>query len=193
MYDVLNLPPGDILRVWPQVTDIRCFAEFLTNQKQADKDDRVPVRETIIFIVLLYSKHSFLNKKPVEALEKRILKAAKLAGLDTDDEKIQKAVFDLDNEMVRNTVVEYLIEQSDSDWSDRCAIAAQMRENLKIRFKPIEKEKADKDILNKHLLTEHYNDYKNNLKKLDSEIFLGYENVREEAVKTRTTIESMVK
>lgn len=193
MVDVINLPPGDILKAWPAVTDIKCFAEFISKQKTIEESERVPIRETIVYIVLLYSKDSFLNKKPVETLEKRILKAAKLAGLDTEDEKIQKAVFDLDNEEVRNTVVDYLIEHDNSDWSNRCAIAAQMRENLRIRSKPIEKEKAEKEIINKHLLTQHYSDYANILKKLDADIFLGHDNVRDEAVRTRTTLESLIK
>lgn len=193
MYDVLNLPPGDILAAWPQVTNIRCFVDFMSAQKLAEKDDRVPIRETIIYIVLLYSKDSFLNKKPVEHLQNRILKAAKFSGLDADDESIQKAVFDLENEDVRNTVVDYLIEQNEANWSHRCAIAAQMRENLRIRFKPIEKEKADKDIINKHLLTEHYRDYSNEIKKLDADIFIGHEKVRDEAVRKRSTLEALVK
>lgn len=193
MYDVLNLPQGDILAAWPKVTDFRCFVDFMSAQKKAEQEDRVPIRETIIYIVLLYTKDSFLNKKPVEHLQNRILKAAKLAGLDSDDEKIQRAVFDLDHEDVLTTVVDYLIEQNDAEWSDRCAIAAQMRENLRIRFKPIEKEKAEKEILNKHLLTTHYNDYKNNIKKLDAEIFLGHDKVKNEAVRKRSTLEALVK
>lgn len=193
MYDVLNLPPGDILKAWPQVTDIRSLAEFIVRQKDVEQDERVPIRETIIYIVLLYSKDSFLNKKPVEHLQNRILKAAKLAGLDPEDEKIQRAIFDLDSEEVRNTVVDYLIEQDDSNWSNRCAIAAQMAENLRIRFKPIEKEKADKDIINKHLLTQHYRDFSNEIKKLDAEIFIGHDKIRDEAVRKRSTLESLIK
>lgn len=193
MLDVVNLPAGDILKVCPDITDYKCFMEFMSAQKVADKDERVPIRETIIFIILLYSKDSFLNKKPVEELQARLYKAAKLSGLDPEDEDIQKAIFYLDNESVRNTVVDYLISQSDANWSHRCAIAAQMAENLRIRMKPIVNEKADKDILNKHLLTEHYRDYGNEIKKLDNDIFLGHTNVRNEAVKKRTTLESLVK
>lgn len=193
MYDVLSLPPGDILAAWPGVTDIRSLAEFIVRQKDVEQDERVPIRETIIYIVLLYSKDSFLNKKPVEHLQNRILKAAKLAGLNPEDEKIQRAIFDLDSEEVRNTVVDYLIEQDDSNWSNRCAIAAQMAENLRIRFKPIEKEKADKDIINKHLLTQHYRDFSNEIKKLDAEIFIGHDKIKDEAVRKRSTLESLIK
>ena len=167
--------------------------EFMSAQRVAEKDDRVPIRETIVFIVLLYNKDSFLNKKPVEGLQIRTLKAAKLAGLDTESELIQKAIFYLDNESVRNCVVDYLILQSDSQWSNRCAIAAQMAENLRIRFKPIQSEKANNDILNKHVLTEQYTDYANEIKKLDADIFLGHDNVRREAVRKRTTIEALIK
>lgn len=193
MLNVIDLPPGDILKVCPQITDYKCFMEFLSAQKAADEKERVPIRETIIFIILLYSKDSFLNKKPVEALQTRLIKAAKLAGLNPDDEYIQQAVLNLDNESVRNTAVDYLLLQSDSNWSHRCAIAAQMAENLRIRFKPIVNEKADKDILNKHLLTEHYRDYGNEIKKLDADIFIGHDNVRDVAVRKRTTIESLIK
>jgi len=192
--EVLNLPAGDLLRVWPGICDIRHFAEFLNEQRAADEDDRVPIRETIVYVILLYSKDSFLNKKPVEDLQTRIAKAAKLAGLDGENESIQKAIFYLGNDYVRELVVEYLISQNVPNWSNRCALDAQMAENLRIRFKPIQSEKANNDILNKHVLTEHYRDYANEIKKLDSEIFLGHENVRDEAViRKRTTIESLVK
>lgn len=191
--EVLNLPAGDLLRVWPQICDIKHFAEFLNKQRAAEQDDRVPVRETIVYVILLYSKDSFLNKKPIEALQSRIVKAAKLAGLDGEDELIQNAIFYLGNGYVRDLVVDYLISQNIPNWSNRCALDAQMAENLRIRFKPIQSEKANNDILNKHTLTEHYRDYANEIKKLDAEIFLGHENVRDEAVRTRTTLESLIK
>ncbi len=191
--EVLNLPSGDLLRVWPAICDIKHFAEFLNKQRAAEEIDRVPVRETIVYVILLYAKDSFLNKKPVEALQTRIIKAAKLAGLDGEDESIQKAVFYLDNPYVRDLVVDYLISQNVSNWSNRCALEAQMAENLRIRFKPIQSEKANNDILNKHVLTEHYRDYANEIKKLDAEIFIGHENVRDEAFRTRTSLESLIK
>ncbi len=193
MIDVLNLPPGEILKACPQITDYQCFMEFMQANKAAEPDDKVPVRETIVFIILLYDKGSFLNKKPIEALQTRLVKAAKLAGLDPEDENIQSKILYLENEAVRNCVVDYLLLQSDYNWSDRCAIASQMAENLRIRMKPIEKEKADKDILNKHTLTEQYRDYGNQIKKLDAEIFIGHDNVRDIAVRKRTTIESLIK
>ncbi len=193
MIDVLNLPPGEILKVCPEICDIECFAVFISGQKSAQQSERVPIRETIVYIILLYSKDSFLNKKPVEPLPTRIFKSARLAGLNTEDEAIQKAIFELDNESVRDTVVDYLIYQNVSKWSNRCAIEAQMAENLRIRFKPIQNEKADKDIINKHLLTEHYSDYENEVKKLDSDIFLGHDNIRDIAVRRKTSLESLIK
>lgn len=167
--------------------------DLYASQKGAKEEDRVPLRETIIYIILLYDKESFLNKKPIAPLQVRINRAAAHAGLDPEDEKIQKAIFYLDNEAVRNTVVDYLLFQNISKWSNRCAIEAQMAENLRIRFKPIENEKADKDIINKHLLTDHYRDYDNEIKKLDADIFMGHDNVKNEAVRTRSSIESMIK
>ncbi len=193
MLDVLNIPAGDIFKACPGLKDIPCFVDFRTKAEKAPKEDRVPVRETILYVYLLYTKDSFINKKPPEPLQTRNIKAAKLAGLNPDDEAIRKAILELENDSVRGIVADYLIFQNVSRWSNRCVIEAQMAENLRIRLTPIENGRADKEILNKHVLTEHYNDYEAHIKNIDLDMFLDHDAVRDFAVKKRTTLESLVK
>lgn len=193
MIEVLNIPPGDIFKACPELQDIRCFVDFYK------MPEGLPVRETICYVVLLYTKDSFLNKKPVEPLGIRRVKAAKLAGLDHEDELIERLVFGMESEALDSLVIEYLIHQSSYAWSDRCAIEAQMDENLRIRFKSIESDKGDKDVIEastkKFLLSEHFAKYHETLKKRDLEIFLGHDEVRDSAVRKsrKTSLESLVK
>lgn len=191
MIEVLNLPKGDIFEVCPDLKEIKCLFEF------AKKSGGLPVRETIVYIVLLYTKDSILNKKPIQALSDRRVKAARMAGLDPESKLVQEKIFGMDSDILDDCIVKYLIQQSSYAWSDRCAIETQMDENLRIRFKPIESDKGDKDIIEasskKFLLTEHFSKYKDNLKKLDAEIFLDHEDKRDHAIRKKTSLESLIK
>ena len=191
MIDVLNLPQGDIFKVCPELKDIECFLNF------SKKSGGLPVRETIIYVVLLYTKDSFLNKKPIQVLSDRRVKAAKMAGLDPESKLVQEKIFGIESEVLDECIVDYLIQQNSYAWSDRCAIEAQMDENLRIRFKPISSDKGDKDIIEsstkKFLLTEHFSKYKDTIKKLDMEIFLDHDEKRDIAVRKKTSLESLVK
>lgn len=187
MIEVLNLPKGDIFEVCPELKEVKCMIDFSKN------NEGLPIRETITYVILLYTKDSFINKKPIDPLSIRANRAAGLSGLDPESELFIKQFFELGNETVRNLIVEYLVHQNFSKWSNRCAIDAQMAENLRIRFKPIENEKADKDILNKFLLTNHYTEYENQVKKLDADIFQDHNSIRDSAVKKKTSLESLIK
>lgn len=133
----------------------------------------------------------------MEPLPTRRVKSAKLAGLDPENPVIQNEIFNLTSKEVDSLVVDYLIYQSSPQWSHRCAIETQMDENLKIRFKPVESEKGDKDIIEaftkKFVLTEHYTKYNDIIKKLDNEIFADHTDARDSAVRKRTSLESLIK
>ncbi len=211
--DVLGAKPGeDLLEYCPRLKDIRCFVDYLK-----DPDPVIDKYKLIAYVVLLYSKDSILNRKPMEDLPNRRLKAARLAGLDAENEDVIHRVFELGQteekktktdengkeyiettykDRISDLVCSYIIYQGHYDWSDRVAIEAQMDENLRIRLKSIESTKGDKDIIEastkKYLLTDHFSEYKAKLKKLDSEIFTDHENVKEKTKRKRVTLEGMV-
>lgn len=200
MIDVLNLPPGDIFKVCPELEGIHCFVDF------SKKESGLPLRETIMYVYLLYTKESFINKRPMDVLSTRRIKSAKIAGLDPEEQFVKENIFGTEtfNEESRinyaildDLIVNYLLSQSSYQWSDRCAIDAQMEENLRIRFKPIESGKGDKDIIEastkKFLLTEHFSKYKDIVRKLDLEIFTDHDEKRDVAVRKKTSLESLVK
>jgi hypothetical protein len=126
-----------------------------------------------------------------------MVKAAKTAGLDPDAKKIQEKILGLGSEALRELIFQFLIYQSNYSWSNRCAIEAQMDENIKIRLKPIESDKGDKDIIDastkKNLLTEHFAEYQDTIRKLDNEIFSDHETIRDSSVRKKTTLESLIK
>lgn len=194
MIDVLNLPSGDIFDVCPPFKEITCFVDFSENK---EKRGILPLRETLLYVYMLYTKDSFLNKKPPDDLSIRKIKAAKLAGLEPDHQIVQNDIFGLNNEAIQDLVCSYLISQGSASWSNRCAIEAQMEENIRIRFKPIESDKGDKDTIDastkKYLLTEHFAKYQEQNRRLDREIFIDHEDVKDIAVRKRTTLESLIK
>jgi len=213
--DVLAAKPNeDIFKAVPKLKDIKCFMDY---RKNPDPD--VPVNELIKYVALLYSKDSILNQKPMEDLPNRMLKAAKLSGLDPENEKVISNVFQLQQtcttitikaveegeedseehvyeDRISDLVSGFLIYQGNYAWSDFCATAIQMDENIRIRLKPIESNRGDKEIIEastkKKLLKEHFSEYREDIKKLELELFADHENVKEIVRRKRTTLESMV-
>jgi hypothetical protein len=105
-----------------------------------------------------------------------------------------------------------MISQNNMIWTERCIVEAQIVENQRIRFKPIqnkitiasgkkdgdpvEVDSDDKAIIEasvkKKTLTLDFSIYHELLKKYDMEIFQDHENVKDAATKkVRTTIESL--
>jgi len=210
--DVLAAKPNeDIFKAVPKLKDIKCFTDYIKNP-----DPDVPTKELFTYVVLLYSKDSILSKKPMEDLPNRRLKAAKLAGLDPENEKIISNVFELQQtkttipakteddedetiyeDRISDLVGGYLIHQSNYAWSDRMATEAQLDENIRIRLKPIESGRGDKEVIEastkKMLLTDHFSKYREIVKKLDNEIFADHENVKDKVKKIKVSLEGYAK
>lgn len=149
--DILSAQPGqDVFDACPQLGSIDCFLEY-----RKDPDPIVPVNELIAYVILLYSKDSILNKKPMDPLPTRRMKAARMAGLDVSDKAVIARVFDLESiekeirdengkylrtewkYPIADLITEYLIYQNHYTWSDRVSVELQMQENIRIRMAPI--------------------------------------------------------
>ena len=213
--DVLGAKPGeDLFEYCPKLKDIRCFTDY-----KKDPDPAIDTNQLIAYVVLLYSKDSILNKtKPIEDLPNRRLKAARMAGLDSDNKEVISNLFELSqtydkvkktdengkeyyDEIPRNRISDlisdYVIYQNHWPWADRCATESQMEENIKIRFKPIESNKGDKEIIEadgkKFSLSDHFDVYEEKLRNRDKEIFGDHDDVKGHAVKRRrVTLENQV-
>jgi hypothetical protein len=215
--DILRSKDSDnILRDCKALREIDCFINY-----GKDKEQDLPLREVVIYIVILYSKDSFLNKKPMEPLHMRRIKAASYAGLEAESDTVKAALFDLSSDRIRELILGYLIHQNQMIWMERCIIEAQILENQRIRFKPItnkvvapvtngKRKKGEEDLSGtqtnleldddkyiveasskKATLTDHFDQYYEKLKKYDLEIFADHENVKEKLKKTRVSIESL--
>lgn len=201
----------------PGVSDIKCLSQYGKYQ-----DDHFTVDEVIKFVVLLYSKDSIVNKKPMPPLHDRRAKAAILAGLKPDDINVQELLFNLISDQVRDLVLDYMIWFSDDLWMERSIVESQLDENRRMRLKPIQNkttvlpkkkgrkkeddEFEDEDdqsqddayILSaskkKFELTDHADRYQSLIKKYDLEIFMEHEDLRNAAVRRkRVSLEAMVK
>ncbi len=195
--------------------EIKCFLDY-----QKSPETSLDVDKVVIFVVLLYSKDSILNKKPMPQLKDRKNKAAILAGLNPEQTEVQELVFGLISSSVRDLIIDYVLYQNDPDWEERVVVEAQLDENVRARMKPIQnkttaptnkkKKKQEDELLDdemieaddpkylleahdrKYKLTDHAERYRAIIKKLDSLIFVDNLDVKTAAVKRqRRTLESM--
>ncbi len=135
--------------------------------------------QTIKYIILLYSKDSFLNKKPMRPLEERQHRSAQIAEFEKTGDKyhmqIRHALFELTSEQIFNFVFNYLVYQNDYIWSEICALEYQILENQKFRMSATD-EMAD--MTKKAALTKHNKDFHLALKEYLNEFYGDHEEVR---------------
>lgn len=145
-----------------------------------------PFKPVIRYIVILYSKDSFLNKKPMRPLTERQLKAAALAGFEKQRDgefhpQVRFSLFELGAEEIFDFVFGYLVYQKNYVWSEICTLEAQISENQRIRMRAIESDK-DKDIMaamdKKASLTKHYKEWHKSLEDNMNEFFGDHEEVK---------------
>lgn len=212
--DVLAAKPGDdLFEACPKLRDIRCFTEYVK-----DPDPAIDPQKLVAYVVMLYSKDSILSRKPMEDLPNRRLKAARMAGLDSDDSEVIYRVFELGqvtetktrqsadgknytettyHNRISDLIADYLIYQNHYPWANRMAIEAQMDENLRIRLRPIDTSIDDDKIIGasskKSLLTDHFDKYEEKVKNIDKEIFIDHNDVNDKLTKRkRVTLEGQV-
>ncbi len=113
--------------------EIKCFMDY-----QKSPDASFAVDKVVIYVVLLYSKDSILNKKPMPQLKDRKNKAAILAGLNPEQTEVKELIFDLISPSIRDMISDYVLHQSDPEWTERVVVSEQLDENIRIRMKPIQ-------------------------------------------------------
>lgn len=200
-----------------KIREIPCFEAY-----RKDPDPSLDPSKVVKYIVLLYSQDSILNRKPMPPLAERRERAVDLSDLKASDQTVIDNLFDLFNEKIRDVIIDYLIYQNRSVWTERCIIEAQIQENQRIRFKPIQnktitkpgRKKKKEDIPGgeeeddpteddakyiieasnkKHALTSHFNTYNDLIQKYDLIIFQDHHSVRDAAVRRRRTLDSMAR
>jgi hypothetical protein len=144
--------------------------------------------------VLLYSRDSYLSKKPIEDLSVRKLKAAKDAGLNVDSDIVVSLLFELRSEPIVELIVKYLIYQSNFAWSELIALESQMAESLRLRLRPIDENNKDKDLIDaftkKASMTRFSQEWAEMLKKMEAEVFADHDDAKTSTARKRITLES---
>lgn len=187
--DVLKYKDAaDIIQECPEIQEIDAFRKY-----RSEPEFGINTNALVCYVVLLYSRDSFLSKKPLEELRTRKHKAAILSGLDEKRETIKKWVFDLGSEKVADLILGFIRHQNISDWTERCVIEQQLEECQMIRLRPVSSEK-DKDLIDafgkKATLTNHAKVWNAMLKELDKEIFQDHDDIRAKARPQRVTLET---
>ena len=180
----------DIMSDCKELAGIEAFMKYVQ-----DPEPGIPITPLLVYVVLLYSKDSFLNKKPIEDLRTRKPKAADYAGLVVTDQ-VRALVLSLGSEKVLDLIHGYLIHQNSILWTERCTLESQIEESHRIRLAPVSAEK-DKDLLEafnkKNSLTQHFSAWWSALKSYDAELFADHDDVKAAAKKKRITLESYVR
>lgn len=165
-------------------TDARKYLKDIKGLQQLNEFCSVkkylPLQSTLRYIILIYSKDSFLNKKPMRPLPERQDKAARLAGFErTKNEKyhsqVRFALFELNSEQIFDFVFNYLIYQKSHVWSEICALEYQLAENQRIRMTASD---DMKDMDKKANLTRYNKEWYNTLKEYQVEFYGDHEEVR---------------
>ena len=163
-----------------QIDGLQAIVEFCSVKKH------LKFKPVIRYLLLLYSKDSILNVKPMRPLQERQLKAAALAGFEKNSKgefhaQVKFILFELGSEDVFNFVFAYLIYQNNYIWSEICTLEQQLAENQRIRMRPVEADK-DKDIMaameKKSNLTKHYKDLHKNLQDSLNEFYGDHDEVK---------------
>jgi len=102
----------------PELKRVKSFIEYIKNPIQG-----LEYKETMAYIVLLYSKDSILNKEPMPPLEERQAKAAELVGFtrskDGDFSKtVKEILFPLAEERLMRMMFEWILLQNSSLWEE---------------------------------------------------------------------------
>lgn len=180
---------SDILRDCKQLAEIDCFVKYVGKPESS-----IHVNKVIAYVILLYSRDSFLNKKPLDELRVRKIKASKMADLDSENEGVAKALFELRSEPILELITGYLIHQSNFAWMELVALQSQMEESIKLRMRPIDEEgNKEKDVIEafnkKAVATKHSQDWFNMSKGYEAEIFVDHEDVKSQNKTQRSSLE----
>lgn len=198
-----------------RIREVPCFEAY-----RKDPDSSLDPSKVVKYVVLLYSRDSILNRRPMPPLTERREIAAGMSDLDPSNQDVIDNLFDLYSEKIRDLIIDYLIHQNVILWTERCILEAQIQENQRIRLKPVqnksinkpkrkkkgEEEEEDEPSLEdddkylieasnkKFALTPHFDKYYELIKKYDLEIFQDHDNVKASATtRARRTMESMAR
>lgn len=184
---------SDIVKDCKQLSDIECFVKY-----SVAPELELSTAKVVTYVVLLYSRDSFLNRKPLDELKIRKVKSAKMAGLDSENESVIRLLFELRSEPVLNLITSYLIHQGNFAWMELIALQSQMEESIKLRMRPIDEgESKDKDIIEafnkKAVATKHSQDWFSMSKSYEAEIFADHDDVKNQVKVKRSSLESLAK
>lgn len=191
--DVLKYSNSDdILRDCKKLNEIECFRIYREKPELSLNYNKV-----IVYVVLLYSRDSYLSQKPIEDLSVRKSKALKDTGFDIENPSVRSLLCELKSEPVVDLVVRYLVYQSNFAWSELIALESQMAESLRLRLRPIDEDNKDKDLIDaftkKASMTRFSQEWADMLKKMEQEVFADHDDAKVSNARKRVTIESLAR
>jgi hypothetical protein len=178
--DVLShVNSDDIMGELQELRQIEAFSKYMQ-----DPEGSIPITPLFVYVVLLYSRDSFLFRPPLDELRKRKIKAATLAGLNIENETIKEAVVELMSEKVVDLILGYLIYQASFEFTELCVIEAQIEESQRVRMRGFGAEK-DKDLVQavekKAVLTTAASNWYDLKKKYEKIIFADHSDIKEKS------------
>lgn len=197
-FDVLSIPKGgNVLHKFKDLERIQSFKNYPGTTGGELNQDLV-----IKYVVLLYSTDSFLNGRPIIALNERKMIAADESGFVRNknnefNENVTTKLFELRSTYVFDMIMEFLAFQNNSLWISICSTEQALIESNKIIMQPVQDDK-DKDnvasMKNKLQLIPINADTEKILKSLYHDFFNDNTDVKEGYIqKGKTTLESLAR
>jgi hypothetical protein len=186
--DILSFKDSkNLLTDCKTLAGIKEIADYL---KKPASDNKI-----VLYIVLLYSSDSILNRKPVEGLEQRKRKAADLVEFKTLKDgkfvaKVEESLFQLGDENIIDMIFGLLRFQNDSLWMEIVATESMIDQYVKGMLKriDIDDEKKGIDALEKKSkLRQEVRSMNKDLKIMYSDFYRDHEDLKE---KTKSMVRS---
>jgi hypothetical protein len=188
-----NLLDKDPIEEFPSLGEIKEVAKY-ARSKQRYK------RETIYYMLLMYSDKSFFNlKKSQMTLEHRRMKAAQLVGFPKKQNgefitEIVSGIFNLENDRFFDMLFAFLKAQDNNRWRQIVYTESMLDEYLRVMGRPLEVDE-DKDLMtamkNKSAVRSEVDKMLSDLNRYYDEFYKDNDDVRQK--RKRRSLESRAK
>lgn len=191
--DVLSyMGKKHLLEECPELKDIKGIANYLSTPDRDGYRNKV-----VIYIILLYSQDSILNKLTQLSLRERKMKAAEYAELPKDKKgeftrRVSKDIFELNGDGVVECIFDYLKYQNNYLWTLICTNEALLDQYTYSMFKTIEMDDAKKEneaLVKKRDMRKEMREITQDLKEFYKEFYKDHKDVKDHEVTKKRSIE----
>jgi hypothetical protein len=148
------------------------------------------------YLVILYSADSYLNKKNPIPLPERKQKALIFAEIENSDDVTNELLL-LENDLALKMIIDFLIAQKNSLWTEIVTTEQQYEEAVKLRMQPIDNKAKDSEQLaaanKKRALRIDCKEMQGDIDSFYRKFFEDHDDVKQAIRERATTLEMLAK